>query len=136
MKLPALLLLLLLLLPLPALAAGPAHLVADIDPGIAAFNPEDTHLFSSYTAVNGRVVFFGFFTIGSGFLRAPQCGLWEVDADTGGAELLATLCSGDSLDTLPRMIAATGAVAFFSDSSDRLWRTDGTAAGTFPLRGV
>jgi len=134
MKLRALLLL--LLFPLPALAAGPAHLVADIDPGIAAFNPEDTHLFTSYTAVNGRVVFFGFFTVGSGYSRAPQCGLWEIDVATGAAELLTTLCAGDSLDTLPRMIAATGAVAFFSDPSDRLWRTDGTAAGTFPLRGV
>jgi len=99
MKLRALLLL--LLFPLPALAAGPAHLVADIDPGIAAFNPEDTHLFTSYTAVNGRVVFFGFFTAGARFSPLPQCGLWEIDAATGGAELLATLCSG-TLSTLFR----------------------------------
>src|SRR5215218_8437909 len=102
--------LLLFLLPLPALAAGPAHLVADIDPGIAPFNPEDTHLFTSYTAVNGRVVFFGFFTVGSGFSRASQCGLWEVDAATGAAELLASVCAAGDPNLSPlRMFAATGA---------------------------
>ncbi|HTG35893.1 MAG TPA: hypothetical protein VLB76_23450 [Thermoanaerobaculia bacterium] len=135
MKLRALLLL--LLFPLPALAAGPAHLVADIDPGVAAFNPEDTHLFTSYTAVNGRVVFFGFFTVGSGFSRTSQCGLWEIDVATGAGELLASVCAGDDPTLGPlRMIAATGRVVFFSDASGRLWRTDATAAGTFPLRGV
>jgi ELWxxDGT repeat protein len=129
-------LLLLLLFPLPALAAGPAHLVADLAPGTAAFDPQDSHLFTSYTAVNGRVVFFGFFVAGSRPSLTSQCGLWEVDVATGGAELLATLCAGDAAEVSPQMIAATGAVAFFSDASGRLWRTDGSAAGTFPLRGV
>jgi ELWxxDGT repeat protein len=126
----------LLLLALPAIAQGPAHLVADLAPGTAAFDPDDTHIFNSYTAVNGRVIFFAFFPAGGSPAFLSQCGLWEVDVATGAAEILANVCAEDDLiDVYPRMIAATGAVAFFSDTSGRLWRTDGTA-GTFPLRGV
>jgi len=122
----------------PAAAEGPAHLVADLNPGLANLTPESTHSFSSYTAVNGRVVFFGLLPEGVPGLSQSQCGLWVVDAASGGAERLADLCGGDLGDFRfdLHVLATTGAVAFFTDISGRLWRTDGTAAGTFPLRGV
>ena len=120
----------------PATAEGPAHLVADLNPGLE--NSDPAHSFSSYTAVNGRVVFFGFLPEGIPELGQIQCGLWVVDAASGGGvEKLADLCNDDGDGRLgPWMLATTGAVAFLTDISGRLWRTDGTPAGTFQLRGA
>ncbi len=118
-------------------AAGPAHLVADLDPGVAAFDPYALPRFSSYTAVAGRVVFFSFLPEGDPILGHTQCALWETDGT--GVERLADLCGGtDRLDPAffqLRVLATTGSVAFFTDPTGALWRTDGTAAGTFPLGG-
>ncbi len=123
----------------PALAEGPAHLVADLNPGTDSFNASLAPAsFGSYTMVHGRVVFFGFVREGSPFLNAYQCGLWATDGNAGGTERLADLCgAADDLNNQrPRMLGTTGAVAFLTDLPGRLWRTDGTAAGTYPLGDV
>jgi len=106
-------------------------------PGLTS-DPRDLQAFRSYTAVGGRVVFFGLFPAESTPAGQAQCALWEVDPATGAAEPLAKVCEGerDFLDPNLRVIAATGAVVFFADSAGQLWRTDGTAEGTFPLRNV
>ena len=130
-----------LLLALPGFATGgavgPAHLVADLDPGLSPFDPNAIPRFSSYTAVNGRVVFFSFLAEGDPDRGHTQCALWETGGS--GAERLADLCGGtDRLDpsfVQLRVLATTGAVAFFTDSTGALWRTDATAAGTYPLGG-
>jgi hypothetical protein len=76
---------------LPAAAVEPAHLVADLDPGLAPFHPSGDHAdFSGYVTVGGRVLFFGFLPEGNGFLTGTQCGLWTVDPASGAAERLAT----------------------------------------------
>jgi ELWxxDGT repeat protein len=120
--------LLLLALPAPGLA----------EPARLALDPRGLEDFRSYTAVDGRVVFFGLFPAGSTPAGQAQCALWEIDPVTGAAEPLAKVCAGegDFLDPNLRVIADTGAVVFFADSSGFLWRTDGTSAGTFPLRNV
>jgi ELWxxDGT repeat protein len=117
----------LLLLPLPAMAAGPAHLVADLKTGFDPFDFNYGADFNSYLAVDGRVVFFGFLEPWS------DCGLWVASA-SGGAERLADLCGAQSLNNSDlRMDATTGSVAWFEDVSGILWRTDGTGAGTYAL---
>src|SRR6478672_2389344 len=118
----------------PAWAAGgPAHLVADLDPGVAAFDPTALPRLGSYTAVAGRVVFFSFLPEGDPGFGHTQCALWETDGS--GVERLADLCGGTAaLDRALfqlRVLATTGAVAFFTDPTGALWRTDATAAGTF-----
>jgi ELWxxDGT repeat protein len=143
MKAKSLLAALALLLPLPAAglpeaAAGePAHLVADLDPGLAPFDPFSGADFSSYVTVGGRVVFFGFLPEGNGFLTGTQCGLWTVDPASGAAERLAALCSNVENFEGSRLRWLTpsggGPLAYFSDFTGRLWRTDGTAAGSFVL---
>src|SRR3954454_22637209 len=128
---------------LSAAAAGePAHLVADLDPGLEPLPyPGDHADFSGYVTVGGRVVFFGFLPEGNGVLTGTQCGLWTVDPASGAAERLATLCSdvqnfnGSHLRWLTPTPDAGGGgpLAHFSDFTGRLWRTDGTAAGSFVL---
>ena len=120
----------LLLLSLPAIgaAAGPAHLVRDLKTGSDPFDPNYGADFNSYLAVDGRVVFFGFLQ------PLSDCGLWVAGAD-GGAERLADLCGGRTIDSNShlRMDATAGSVAWFEDLSGVLWRTDGTGAGTYAL---
>jgi hypothetical protein len=84
---------LVLLLALPVSAAtGPAHLVADLDPGLEPFDPSGDHAdFNGYVTVGGRVLFFGFLPEGNGFLTGTQCGLWTVDPASGAAERLLLL---------------------------------------------
>jgi ELWxxDGT repeat protein len=118
--------------------AGPAHLVADLDTGVAepsnypVFGPA---FFYSYTPVNGRIVFLTFLRDSTLYPQDFQCGLWVTDGTAGGTERLAELCAGDEYDSERRnlILATTGELAFFTDSSGLLWRTDGTAAGTFGL---
>ncbi len=101
-------------------SAGSARMVVDLNPGV------------DYTPVNGRVIFLT-------FLREQwdvfQCGLWATDATAGGTERLAELCAGllNADDRLDHILGTTGAAAFFTDGSGLLWRTDGTAEGTFSL---
>jgi ELWxxDGT repeat protein len=123
---------LLLLLAMPAAAGGPAHLVADLKAtGFDSPDPSSALNFSSYVAVNGRVVFFGFLPEQG----SAGCGLWATDGTPGGAERLADLCGGvgDLNNSKLRMLAAGGRVAWFEDVAGGLWRTDGTRAGTYPL---
>jgi ELWxxDGT repeat protein len=72
--------------------------------------------------------------MGNSSSRDFQCGLWVTDGAPGSAERLAEFCAtAEEPGNRLRMLAATGAVAFFSDDYGKLWRTDSTAAGTFPL---
>ncbi len=81
------------------------------------------------------------------FARHPRAGieLWGTDGTAAGTELLTNACEGDCLDpefrTALRRVE-TRDLAFLSlppSSSEcavtRLWRTDGTPSGTFPLTG-
>lgn len=109
---------------------GPAHLVADLNPGTVPWTSADTSFFSSFTRLGNRVVFLGF---------PPddfQCGLFATDGTAAGTGRLADLCA-ESLDLSDsgqvRRLGASDRLAFFTDSLKRLWRTDGTAAGTFAL---
>jgi ELWxxDGT repeat protein len=119
-----------------ALTAAPAaHLVEDIDPGFKPFDPQQGgRVFYDYTAVNGRVVFLS--QIGAGDF---QCGLWVTDGAAGALERLTDFCGvTPGGPQFPRMLAALagGRVALLTDAFGRLWRTDGTAAGTFSLGDV
>jgi ELWxxDGT repeat protein len=127
-------LLLPLLLAAAATSASTAHLVADLRPGVQELDLYNASAFQSYTPVNGRVVFLSFDAAGT-----FQCDLWASDGTAGGTESLAELC-GEISDSnqlfRTRILATNGEVAFFTDPLKRLWRTDGTAAGTFVLRNV
>ncbi|MFY9821677.1 MAG: hypothetical protein WAM82_09845 [Thermoanaerobaculia bacterium] len=128
---------LVILLALPVSAAtGPAHLVADLDPGLEPFDPSGDHAdFNGYRTVGGRVLFFGLQPEGDGF---TPCGLWTVDPLSGAAERLADLCpDGRGAARVPlHWLATGGALGYLADADGRLWRTDGTAAGTFLLGAV
>src|SRR3954447_10683808 len=77
----------------PVLAADPAHLVADLNPGMDPFSASSAPAsFGSYAAAGGRVVFFGFLQEGFPYLSAYQCGLWVTDGSANGTERLADLC--------------------------------------------
>jgi ELWxxDGT repeat protein len=131
-----LLLLPVLLLTAAAAPASTASLVADLKPGVRAFDPVRTSLARSYASVNGRVVFFTIeATDGS---ERVQCALWSTDGTPEGTERLLDFCdeSFNPPSFYLQVLASNGEVALFSDGSLRLWRTDGTAAGTFPLRNV
>jgi ELWxxDGT repeat protein len=109
---------------------GPAHLVADLNPGLNPLGTDSFSAFRSYTPLAGRVLFLS-------FLFDDQCGLWSTDGTAAGTGLLADLCAG-SLDPqhtyfLVQRLGVAGPIAFFTDSLNRLWRTDGTAAGSYPL---
>jgi len=115
-----------------ALAAASApSLVADLNPGFTPFDPlQGGRFFYDYTSVNGRVVFLARTQDDS------QCGLWVTDAAVG-VERLADFCDvTPSRSGSPRILAAGSSVAFLADPFGRLWRTDGTAAGTFSLGDV
>jgi hypothetical protein len=117
-------------------AAGPAHLVADLAPGLEPYQPSiDQADFNGYRTVGGRVLFFGFQPEGDGF---TPCGLWTVDPLSGAAERLAELCpDGRGAGRVsPHWLAIGGALGYLADADRRLWRTDGTAAGTFLLGAV
>jgi|GEM_PF-1795246 len=109
---------------------APAHLVADLNPGLDPLNTDSFSAVRSYTPLGGRVLFLS-------FLFDDQCGLWSTDGTAAGTGLLADLCAG-SLNPqhtyfLVQRLAVAGPLAFFTDSLNRLWRTDGTAAGSYPL---
>ncbi|HEX4961410.1 MAG TPA: ELWxxDGT repeat protein [Thermoanaerobaculia bacterium] len=125
-------------------SAGSAHLVADLATGLEPlpyYAQNGSAFFDSYTPVNGRVVFLTFFRDQSIYPEDFQCGLWVTDGTMGGTERLAELCADLEYEDSEQhgrnaMLATTGAVAFLTDGTGRVWRTDGTAAGTFDLGGV
>jgi ELWxxDGT repeat protein len=112
-------------------AAEPAHLVADLNPGIVPWSSEGSSFFHAFTPLGERVVFL------SDLGHDVQCGLWATDGTAASIERLADLCA-ESLNPFDsafqaQILGANGRLAFVLDSKRRLWRTDGTAAGTFPL---
>jgi len=120
-------------LPVSARAAEPT-MVLDINSRTEAFNPTNSpHGFFHYTSVNGRVVFLATFED-----RDLLCGLWATDGTAGSMERLAEFCGGEPRlgNGRLRILTSTGAVAFLADPDGKLWLTDGTAAGTFPLADV
>jgi len=128
---------LLFLLCLPASAAGPAHLVKDVRPGLDSFDPDlSESAFHGYAPTTGGVVFFSRQAPG-GSLDSLECGLWVTDG-AGRAERLADLCATDSTlaPTGLYMLGSSGSVALLTNAAGRLWRTDGTAAGTYLLADV
>jgi ELWxxDGT repeat protein len=110
-------------------AAGPAHLVADLNPGTVAWDPNATSTFQFFTRLGHRTLFMGF------LYNDFQCGLWATDGTAAGTERLVDLCAESLSDSFypSQILGVAGRLAFVLDSSARLWRTDGTAAGTFPL---
>jgi large repetitive protein len=127
------------------LAAEPARLVLDVTPGPP--QPVDnTRGYvppTRFVEVGGRAVFFVDSLVqGLGFRLAPgpRITLWTSDGTPGGTRLVASFCSGpgDRCSESARFLGSTEEVAFFllpvPDSLQReLWRTDGTAEGTFRL---
>lgn len=122
-------LLLLCLLTAPAFAAnvpdpGPARLVSDLALGTAP----------AYQALSG------FASVGnrSVFLRVDNeyLALWVTDGTSRGTTALGVLCPPCGNASL---LGSTGNLAFYlvsegyPDLNQRLWRTDGTPAGTFPV---
>lgn len=123
-----------------ALPAQAAELVEDLNPGLSVFDPSVTPFssFEAYTPVQAGVVFLGRLQEDAVLVDAPQCGLYVTDGTAEGTERLAELC-GDApnLDVAyARKVGANGSVALFADARKRIWRTDGTAAGTYPLGSV
>jgi ELWxxDGT repeat protein len=107
---------------------GPAHLVADLSPGLAPLGTSPFSAFRAYTPLAGRVLFLSFFLDGD-----DQCGLWSTDGTAAGTGRLADLCA-ESLSPADdayrvQSLGVAGPIAFLTDSLGRLWRTDGTAAG-------
>jgi len=112
-------------LAMPVRAEGPARLVADLAQGSVQVSQPG----------------FGFASVGnrSVFLRADNeygPALWVTDGTVQGTSLLGILCPPCG-SAVP--LGSTGSVAFYRVSQGspslemRIWRTDGTPAGTFPL---
>lgn len=66
--------------------------------------------------------------------------LWATDGTAAGTEVLTILCVAEPFCREPRRIGQLPGFAFFMASSPedpsgllRVWRTDGTRAGTFPV---
>jgi ELWxxDGT repeat protein len=120
-------------LAVPAFAAGeepgPAQLAADLAPGTVPFHPS----ISDFARIGSRVVF-----LGADNEHFPA--LWVTDGTSRGTRPLAVLCPPCSGAEL---LGSTGSVAFYRvgqsspDFLARIWRTDGTPEGTFPVtRGI
>ena len=91
------------------------ELVTDLRPGSSSSLPHQLR------SVGSRLIFSAF--------SGPE-GVWSTDGTSGGTQSLV-------LDDLPWEIGVGGGNAFFaagsSDNGGKLWRTDGTPAGTVPL---
>jgi len=118
----------LLVLGLPAAAQGP-ELVKDIATGLPYWP-------GSYASLP---VFFhgrGYFGADDGFLGYE---LWSTDGTQGGTRLIADLCPGRCSGN-PQVFTVAGDLLYFVAGNTTggfdsfwIWRSDGTAAGTFPL---
>ena len=109
----------------PALADGPARLVADLVPGTESRST----LLGGFASVGDKAVFLH-------NDNEYETALWVTDGTPEGTSTLAVLCppcAGGSL------LGSTGTVAFYQvgetgpGSRMQIWRTDGTRAGTFPV---
>ncbi len=96
-----------LCLSVPAVSAeaGPAHLVADLNPGTVPWSSDNSSFFHAFTRLGDRVVFL------SNLANDVQCGLWATDGTAGGIERLADLTSWPRMATSssPRSTASTAA---------------------------
>jgi ELWxxDGT repeat protein len=103
--------------------------VTDLNPGTVPWNSSHTSAFQDFTRLGDRVLFTGF------IVDDVQCPLWITDGLAAGTERVADLCAGslDRSDLSARILAVSGRIAFLSGPGRQLWRSDGTAAGTFPL---
>ncbi len=126
----------LLLFPAFAGVAGAqtATLVRDINPG--SYVPiEGVEAPRQLTPVAGGAVFF---TLSPD--PYPMAALWFTDGTAAGTRFVMAFCVDASCSHTPQIAATLPGLAFFyaESGSDpfthpRLWRTDGTLAGTFPL---
>lgn len=127
--------LLLSLLAASPLGAQTATLVRDVNP--AAYVPvEAAKAPQQFTPLSAGAVFFT-----PGDEADPIVRLWATDGTAAGTRFLAAFCE-DILCPQPQVRATLPGLAFFVAESDRspggyrrprLWRTDGTPAGTFPI---
>ena len=114
--------------------AQTATLVRDINP--AAYVPvEGLAAPQQFTPVATGAVFF---TLSGD--PYPTATLWFTDGTAAGTRSITEFCEPGGCTRTPEMVATLQGLAFFvAESADdltpypRLWRTDGTAAGTFPL---
>jgi ELWxxDGT repeat protein len=101
-------------------------MVADLEPGAAGSNPHGL-------TVEGSKLFF-FTTDGSG-----QSTLWQSDGSYFGTRRVVDLPAGVFQDSQTPPAAAGGLFFFIGQVAEeevhpyQLWRSDGTAAGTFPV---
>ena len=107
-----------------ATAQGPAHLVADIFPGIdplANSNPQN------FILMEGFVLFLADDGAHGGEL-------WRSDGSAAGTMLVKDINPGRASSAFSSNVAAINGVGYFvADDGlhgDELWRSDGTAAGT------
>ena len=82
-------------------------------------------------SVPGKVFFFG--------LNSSDDGVWVTDGTSAGTSLLADLCPNADCRPPERFLGDLGGtVLWVADSEQdgrRLWRSDGTRPGTYPLTG-
>jgi ELWxxDGT repeat protein len=121
-------------------AASPAQtasLARDVAPGPPA-GSEPGGGARDFVTVPGRALFF----TGGIDPADPAHRLWATDGTDGGTELLQTFCLTRTCPSPPGMVAGGLGLAFFQVSGVfelygsaqvRLWRTDGTRAGTFAV---
>jgi len=112
----------------PSDHSGPARLAADFAPGTVSGH----QLFTDFASVGNRTV----------FLRSDEehrVVLWGSDGTSQGTAALGVLCPTCAPGLL---LGSTGSVAFYRVNlvnqddpkfETRIWRTDGTSAGTFPV---
>jgi ELWxxDGT repeat protein len=121
--------LLLAALPCWAWAQAPA-LVADVNPhppgaGAAGSDPRQ------FAAAGGRAVYI----TREGDPAAPSYLLWATDGSAAGTSALVRLCAPCAGE--PQQGGSLPGLAFYAtqdvSTAQRLWRTDGTRAGTFPV---
>jgi ELWxxDGT repeat protein len=127
-------LLLIAALAVSSLGAQTASLVRDIN--TAPYVPvEASEGPQQFTPVAGGAVFF---TLGGD--TYPTAALWFTDGTAAGTRFVAAFCESSGCSHVPEVVATLPGLAFFLAESNgdltpspRLWRTDGTPAGTFPL---
>jgi len=124
-------LLTLILITAPGRALEKPRLLADIVPGGAP----DAQLSSpgDFIPVGGRLLFSSL-----GSRNGDEGILWSTDGTAAGTEMVSSsLCPGEC--TGIRTVGTVGNVALLAPRADftsfRLWRSDGTPAGTYPLTG-
>ncbi len=118
----------------PAVAQRP-YLVRDLNPAFPAppsREIDNPAAIREFGAVGDKAVF-------TAFEPSAWHELWVSDGTALGTEMLADACPGPCGDEI-RIVGSTGKVLFFLPTLDRgsasfrLWRTDGTRKGTFPLK--